>query len=116
MENLNTLELANQDPRGFLSRFESGAVLDEIQRAPELISYLQGVLDESSTMSRFVLTGSQAFGLLSKISQTLAGRIALVELLPFAFREWYAGKRGVNQGLQGNLYFWRDRCGHGPRR
>jgi len=79
--------LAESDPRGLLSRFPEGAILDEVQRAPGLLSYLQTRMDEDLRPGRFVLTGSQQFGLLSGISQSLAGRAGLVQLLPFSMGE-----------------------------
>jgi hypothetical protein len=78
---------AAADPRGFLARFPDGAVVDEAQHCPELFSYLQGVVDARPAAGRFVLTGSQQFGLLSRITQSLAGRAGLVQLLPFSTRE-----------------------------
>jgi predicted AAA+ superfamily ATPase len=72
------------DPRGFLTRHADGAVLDEVQRAPALLSYLQGVLDASAQRGRFILTGSQQFGLLDGVTQSLAGRVGLLTLLPLA--------------------------------
>ncbi len=75
------------DPRAFLARFPRGAVLDEVQRAPQLFSYLQGVVDSSGRMGEFVLTGSQQFGLMSRITQSLAGRVAIVHLLPLTLAE-----------------------------
>jgi hypothetical protein len=78
---------ARDDPRSFLERFPDGAVLDEVQRCPELFSYLQTMVDADGRMGLFILTGSQQFGLLSSISQSLAGRTAFVELLPFAVDE-----------------------------
>ncbi|MCJ7602355.1 MAG: ATP-binding protein [Desulfobulbaceae bacterium] len=78
---------AQDDPRSFLERFPDGAVLDEVQRCPELFSYLQTRVDADGRMGLFILTGSQQFGLLSGISQSLAGRTAFVELLPFSFSE-----------------------------
>jgi uncharacterized protein len=92
LENPDNRELATADPRGFLEKHREGAVLDEIQNCPPLFSYLQGVLDASSEMGRFVLTGSQQFGLLAGITQSLAGRIAMVQLLPFTCVEAYAGQ------------------------
>lgn len=68
------------DPRGFLGRMPDGAVLDKVQRAPDILSYLQTHVDASSRMGLFLLTGSQHFGLMSGISQSLAGRTAFVEL------------------------------------
>jgi len=78
---------AHDDPRSFLERFPDGAVLDEVQRAPELLSYLQTLVDGDGRMGLFILTGSQQFGLMSSISQSLAGRSAFVELLPFSLDE-----------------------------
>lgn len=79
--------LAVDDPRGFLARFPDGAVLDEVQRAPDLLSYLQTRVDADGRMGLFLLTGSQQFGLLSGVTQSLAGRTAFVELLPFSIPE-----------------------------
>jgi len=78
---------AMDDPRGFLARFPEGAVLDEVQRCPDLFSYLQSGVDNDGRMGLFLLTGSQQFGRLSRVSQSLAGRTAFVELLPFSTRE-----------------------------
>jgi len=78
---------AHDDPRSFLERFPDGAVLDEIQRCPELFSYLQTRVDADGRMGLFILTGSQQFGLISAITQSLAGRTSFVELLPFSFSE-----------------------------
>jgi len=78
---------ATDDPRSFLERFPDGAVLDEVQRCPDLLSYLQSVVDNDGRMGLFILTGSQQFGLLSTISQSLAGRTAFMELLPFSLAE-----------------------------
>ena len=78
---------ARDDPRSFLERFRDGAVLDEVQRSPDLLSYLQSHVDAGKQMGRFILTGSQQFGLLSSVSQSLAGRTAFIELLPFSLDE-----------------------------
>ncbi len=78
---------ALDDPRGFLAGVSEGAVLDEIQRVPELLSYLQVLVDEDARPGRFILTGSQHFGLLSSISQSLAGRTAILHLAPLAYEE-----------------------------
>ncbi len=84
---------AQDDPRSFLERFPDGGVLDEVQRCPELFSYLQTRVDADGRMGLFILTGSQQFGLLSGISQSLAGRTAFVELLPFSFPELSGAER-----------------------
>jgi len=75
------------DPRSFLARFPDGAVLDEVQRCPELFSYLQGIVDADGRMGLFILTGSQQFGMMESITQSLAGRIALLQLWPFSLSE-----------------------------
>lgn len=78
---------AQEDPRGFLARFANGAIFDEAQRWPELFSYLQGLVDQDRTPGRFVLTGSQQFGLLAGVTQSLAGRVGMTRLLPLAAPE-----------------------------
>jgi len=87
LEDPDQREQAQDDPRGFLARFPDGAVIDEVQRVPELISYLQGLVDQRGRMGDFVLTGSRQFGLMSRIGQSLAGRVGRIELLPFAMTE-----------------------------
>ncbi len=73
---------ATEDPRAFLAQFPQGAVLDEVQRAPDLLSYLQGIIDADPAPGRWILTGSQNFSLLESVSQSLAGRTAVHHLLP----------------------------------
>lgn len=87
LEDPDTRLLAESDPRGLLSRHPDGLILDEVQRAPQLFSYLQGFVDEQMVPGKYVLTSSQQFGLLSGITQSLAGRVGLVQLLPFAINE-----------------------------
>lgn len=87
LEDLDLQQFALEDPRAFLAQYPEGAILDEIQRAPHLFSYLQSILDADPKPGRFVLTGSQQFGLLSQITQSLAGRVGLVQLLPFSWVE-----------------------------
>ena len=87
LENPDTRRFALEDPRSFLGQFPEGAVLDEAQRAPELFSYLQQILDEDDTRGKFIITGSNNFLLQESISQSLAGRIAYLFLLPFAISE-----------------------------
>ncbi|MGB5155896.1 ATP-binding protein [Desulfobacterium sp. N47] len=79
--------VAQGDPRSFLDRFPDGAVIDEVQRCPDIISYLQSKVDADERMGLYILTGSQQFGLMSGITQSLAGRSAFIELLPFSFDE-----------------------------
>ena len=78
---------AGGDPRGFLAQFPEGAVLDEIQRVPDLLSYLQGLVDDDPVHGRWILTGSQNFSLRGAISQSLAGRTDVVELLTLTWGE-----------------------------
>ena len=86
----DTRQFAVNDPRGFLSQYPDGAVLDEIQRAPDLVSYIQPMVDEDQREGRFILTGSQQFEVSNTINQSLAGRTALVKLLPFTLEELQA--------------------------
>ena len=93
LENPDTLEFATSDPRGFLSQFKNGAILDEVQRAPHLFSYLQQVLDETKKKGLFILTGSNNFLLQQNITQTLSGRIAYMQLLPLSLQELRESKK-----------------------
>jgi len=92
LEDIDVRNNALRDPKAFLSNFPDGAVLDEIQRTPDLFSYLQGIVDEKKNV-QFVLTGSQNFQLLQGITQSLAGRTMLLKLLPFSLSE--LGKAGI---------------------
>ena len=82
LENPEEREFADTDPKRFLARFTEGAVLDEVQRCPALLSWVQLEVDERRRMGDFVLTGSAQFDLLAGITQSLAGRVGRVELLP----------------------------------
>ncbi len=90
LEDPELRRFALEDPRGFLAQFKGPVVLDEVQRAPELFSYIQVVVDEERRAGRFVLSGSQNFLLLRSISQSLAGRSAVFHLLPFSLSELLA--------------------------
>lgn len=87
MENPDTRSRALEDPRGFLADFPNGVILDEIQRTPNLLSYMQQIVDEKKQNGFFILTGSDNFSLQQITSQSLAGRIALLTLLPFSMKE-----------------------------
>ena len=87
LEDLDTRELAQSDPRRFLARHAQGAIFDEVQRAPVLMSHLLGVADAQTRMGRFVLTSSQQFGLMDGITQSLAGRVGMLTLLPLGNAE-----------------------------
>lgn len=92
LEDPDTRAFAQNDPRGFLAQYPQGAILDEIQRAPEIFSYLQGVLDEAKKPGLFILTGSHNFLLMEQITQSLAGRVALLSLLPLSQHELLTSK------------------------
>lgn len=87
LEDIETREYAQGDPKAFLAQFSKGAVLDEVQRVPTIFSYLQTVVDTNREPGLFILTGSQQFGLYQHITQSLAGRVASVVLLPFTYDE-----------------------------
>ena len=87
LEGMDVRAYAREDPRGFLHEYRGGAVIDEVQRAPDLTSYLQEEVDRDPTPGRFVLTGSQHFGLSEAVSQSLAGRVGVLHLLPPGFNE-----------------------------
>jgi len=87
LENPGVLSFAIEDPRGFLAHFKNGPILDEIQRAPHLFSYLQQILDETKKNGLFILTGSNNFLLQENIFQSLSRRIAYFRLLPLSFKE-----------------------------
>ena len=87
LESPDMREFARDDPRGFLANYPDGAILDEIQRVPQLVSYLQPLIDERNTPGLFILTGSQQFEVMTTINQSLAGRTALLKLLPLSMEE-----------------------------
>lgn len=100
LEDLDQRMAAKDDPRNFLSLFsdKKGVILDEVQEVPELFSYMQGIIDKEYRPGFFILTGSQNFLMLEKITQTLAGRIALFTLLPLSIHELH------NAGLLSQNY------------
>ena len=87
LEAPDTRAFARDDPRAFLAAHPKGAILDEVQRVPELLSYLQPILDANPVAGRWVLTGSQNFALHASVSQSLAGRAAVLHLLPLCHGE-----------------------------
>ncbi|MEM9051643.1 MAG: ATP-binding protein [Bacteroidota bacterium] len=91
LENPDTRQFAEQDPRGYLAQFTEGAVIDEAQRVPSLFSYLQQILDENENNGQFILSGSNNFLLQQTIAQSLAGRLAYAYLLPFSTTELKSG-------------------------
>lgn len=87
LETPDVCELAVEDPRSFLAKCKGLTVLDEIQKAPELVSYLQEIIDESKDKRKWILTGSNSLSISTQISQSLAGRIRIFKVLPLARRE-----------------------------
>ena len=112
LENLDSRQFATEDPRGFLAGLPDGAVLDEIQHAPELLSYIQGIVDEDQRKGLFILTGSQQFEVSNAVNQSLAGRTAILKLLPFSIEELAAAidLPGVDRLLLAGFYprIWKD--------
>jgi len=87
LEKPETRRFAMEDPNGFLAQFDKPVILDEVQRVPDLFSYIMPIVDEHRKMGEFILSGSQNFHLQQAIGQSLAGRCSTLKLLPFSFRE-----------------------------
>lgn len=106
LENPDERELAFQDPRAFLNRYPNGAILDEVQRAPLLLNYLQEILDNTEDDGLFVLTGSNNILLQDHITQTLAGRIGVLDLLPLSYNELrhLLPQQGIMELIVNGLY------------
>ncbi len=98
---------AEEDPRGFLDQYPAPVIYDEVQRVPELLSYIQAAVDEGGTPGRYVLTGSANFALLESVSQSLAGRTAVAHLLPCGYEELLRFPKppeGLFATIQGGSY------------
>jgi predicted AAA+ superfamily ATPase len=91
LEDTNQRSFAEDDPVGFLKRYPEKVIFDEVQRVPHLFSFLQTIVDESRQMGQFILSGSQNFHLMERITQSLAGRVAIFKLLPFDMLELKQG-------------------------
>jgi predicted AAA+ superfamily ATPase len=106
LERPDTREFATSDPAGYLSQFPLGAVIDEVQRVPELLSWIQVRVDEHNVAGEFILTGSHQFELNRHISQSLAGRTALLNLLPLSVSELRVNGApcGINRLLHAGGY------------
>jgi predicted AAA+ superfamily ATPase len=87
LENIDVRTFATEDPNGFLEQYNNYVIFDEVQRVPQLFSYLQTKVDEDNVMGQYILSGSQNFHLMQNITQSLAGRVALFKLLPFDISE-----------------------------
>ena len=92
LEALNARRFAQADPRQFLTVYKPPAILDEVQHVPDLFSYIQTLTDETNKPGQYILSGSQHFGLMAKITQSLAGRTAIFTLLPLSLSELIAAK------------------------
>lgn len=99
LENPDIRKFALEDPRGFLSNYPDGAVLDEVQRAPEIFSYLQQILDDRAENGSFILTGSNNFLIQENVSQSLAGRAGYLFLLPLSLQEINPSEENSNTVL-----------------
>ena len=112
LENMDTRIFAREDPRGFLAGLPDGGILDEIQQVPELSSYIQTLVDEKDRNGLFILTGSQQFEVATTISQSLAGRTAILKLMPFSIEELgsHQAEVNLNQLLLTGFYprIWRE--------
>lgn len=86
-ENIATLDLVKSDPIKFIQEVKNGVIIDEVQKFPEILSYIQVSIDENFKPGKFILTGSQNLLLLNKVSQSLAGRVAIIKLLPLSLNE-----------------------------
>ena len=91
LEDPDNRSYAEEDPRGFISEYSDKAIIDEVQRVPKLLSYLQTHTDLAGKNGMYILTGSQNFQLLSSVDQSLAGRVAVLTLLPFSHLEMKSG-------------------------
>jgi len=96
LEHPETRQYAMDDPKAFLAQFKGKVILDEIQRAPELLSYIQVAVDKKKINGQFVLTGSHQLALRQAITQSLAGRTSILNLLPLSIAELTQSKLGFN--------------------
>jgi predicted AAA+ superfamily ATPase len=92
LENPDMRAFATADPNGFLNEYNQYVILDEVQQVPELFSYIQTIVDQSGIMGQYILSGSQNFQLMHRITQSLAGRVAIFKLLPLDISELHAAK------------------------
>lgn len=95
LESIEEREFAKNDPKGFLSNYPNGAVIDEIQRVPDLLSYIQVAVDANRQNGNFIITGSQNFEIINTVSQSLAGRTAIVRLLPLTIDEVFKFRKNI---------------------
>jgi len=96
LEDIDHREFAKNDPRGFLKKYSEDIIFDEIQRVPQLMSYLQSHVDNLKKNGRIIITGSHNFFLMEQISQSLAGRVGITKLLPFSHYELADNQKSLN--------------------
>ncbi len=102
LEDLDMRSWATEDPRGFIASYPDHTILDEVQRVPSLLSYLQTHTDAAKKEGMYILTGSQNMTLMESIDQSLAGRVALLTLMPFSLRELRSAslmKDNINEAI-----------------
>ena len=103
LEQVDQRRFAREDPLGFLAQFHGSVIIDEVQHVPDLLSYIQVAVDEDPSPGRFILTGSHNFLLMDRVSQTLAGRCGILNLLPFSRAE-LEGQKQVEPGSPSGLF------------
>ncbi|MBK8847121.1 MAG: AAA family ATPase [Bacteroidetes bacterium] len=94
-ENITTINQFKNDPELFIHRYHEGCIIDEVQRAPEIFSYLQTEIDKSNKKGRFILTGSSNFTLVQSVTQTFAGRMVFLDLLPLSMGKINSSKNDM---------------------
>ncbi len=104
LENLRELEKIKRDPLSFLNSVKGGVIIDEIQKFPDLLSYIQVAIDESFKPGKFVITGSQNLLLLNQVSQSLAGRVSIIRLYPFTISELLSSKNKCKNYIE-QIYY-----------
>ena len=117
LEDMNVRSLAKNDPEEFFTRFPEPVIIDEIQRVPELLSTVQVRIDKNQKKGQYLITGSQQISLKSSISQSLAGRTAIVQMLPLSISELYSANIKLDRDSQlvsGFMPFLYAESGHSP--
>ena len=117
LEDMNVRSLAKNDPEEFFTRFPEPVIIDEIQRVPELLSTVQVRIDKNQKKGQYLITGSQQISLKSSISQSLAGRTAIVQMLPLSISELYSANIKLDRDSQlisGFMPFLYAESGHFP--
>jgi uncharacterized protein len=104
LEDIDHQEFATNDPRGFLSKYSKNIIFDEIQRVPQLMSYLQSHVDNLNENGKIIITGSHNFFLMEQISQSLAGRVGITKLLPFSILELTSEQKLLNDYIFAGAY------------